>query len=394
MPAEPGSVEGPPTEATVTGLLRHLLTATPPASTDETVFLERQFDLGLAWVQFPVGSGGLGASRSLQAVVRRVLTQAGAPTQDQYLRNALGVGMIAPALVEHGHREQWNRWLRPLFTGAEIWCQLFSEPGAGSDIAALTTRAVREGGEWVVNGQKIWTTAAHRARRGLLLARTDPEAPRHRGLTAFVVDMGAPGVEVRPLRQIDGSAHLNEVFFTDLRVPDADRVGGEGEGWQVALTILMNERVSIGGGVADEGGGAIAEAIELWHRAAVRDDVMRDRLVRLWIQAESARLLNLRAARNHDTNVPGPEGSIAKLVYAQLKQQVYELCLDLKGPRGMLFGSYDMHHPEDHVPDDFEIQRKYLFARGDSIGGGSSEVMRNILGERVLGLPKEPRPAG
>jgi alkylation response protein AidB-like acyl-CoA dehydrogenase len=294
--------------------------------------------------------------------------------------------------VTHGSEAQKQRYLRPLFTGEEVWCQLFSEPGAGSDVASLSTRAVRDGDEWVVNGQKVWTTVAHLARWGMLVARTDPEAPKHRGMTYFVVDMKGPGVDVRPLRQITGEAEFNEVYFTDARIPDSERLGGVGEGWHVSLTTLMNERVSIGGGVAPRGSGPIAEAIRLWNERHKNsnDRVLRDRLVELWIKAEAARLTNIRASQNRKVGTPGPEGSVGKLAFAELNKKIYELCIDLMGPEGALYSSYEMRRSES-VMFSTDIRKSFLRARANSIEGGTSEVMRNILGERVLGLPGEPR---
>jgi alkylation response protein AidB-like acyl-CoA dehydrogenase len=307
--------------------------------------------------------------------------------------------MGAPTVVTHGSEAQRRRYLRPLFTAEEIWCQLFSEPGAGSDVGGLATRAVRDGDEWVVNGQKVWTTLAHLSRWGMLLARTDPDAPKHRGLTYFVVDMHAPGVEVRPLRQMTGEAEFNEVYFADVRIPDAERLGGEGEGWHVALTTLMNERVSLGGGVAPRGSGAIAEAVRLWGERAgsdraggPEDDVLRDRLVQRWIEAEVLRLTNLRASHNRKLGTPGPEGSVGKLYSADLNKRIFELCIDLLGPDGLLYPSYDMVRPEQVSMGVGQDARKaFLRSRANSIEGGTSEVMRNILGERVLGLPGDVR---
>jgi alkylation response protein AidB-like acyl-CoA dehydrogenase len=303
--------------------------------------------------------------------------------------------MGAPTVVTHGSDAQKDRYLRPLFTGEEVWCQLFSEPGAGSDVASLATRAVKDGDEWVINGQKVWTTVAHLAKWGMLVARTDPEAPKHRGLTYFVIDMHGPGVEVRPLRQMTGEAEFNEVYFTDARVPDSERLGGIGEGWHVSLTTLMNERVSIGGTVVPRGSGAIAEAVRLWnerHResADAASAVLKDRLVRLWIEAEAARLTNIRAAGNRKVGTPGPEGSVGKLAMAELNKRIYDLCIDLMGPDGMLYGTYEMVRP-DTVGFSHDVRKSFLRARANSIEGGTSEVMRNILGERVLGLPGEPR---
>src|SRR5205823_8192946 len=218
----------------------------------------------------------------------------------------------------HGTTEQKQRWLRPLFTGEEIWCQLFSEPGAGSDVASLSTRAVRDDDEWIVNGQKVWTTLAHLARWGMLVARTDPDQPKHKGLSYFVVDMQAPGVEVRPLRQITGEAEFNEVYFTDVRIPDAERMGDVGDGWRVSLTTLMYERVSISGGAPARGSGTINEAVKVWQASARKDPAIKDRLMRLWVEAEAVRLTGLRAAAARTAGVPGPEGSTGKLAAAAM----------------------------------------------------------------------------
>src|SRR5438477_4376139 len=236
------------TEQAVAERVDQLLSEHPPKHTHPREFLGHQFDRGLAWVQFPEGQGGLDASPKLQKLVDERLRAAGAPFTA--MRNPIGLGMAAPTIVTHGSEKQKKRYLRPLFTSEEIWCQLFSEPGAGSDVASLSTRAVRDGDEWIVNGQKVWTTLAHLSRWGMLVARTDPEQPKHKGLTYFVVDMHAPGVEVKPLRQITGEAEFNEVFFSDVRIPDSERLGDVGDGWRVSLTTLMNERVSIGGAVA------------------------------------------------------------------------------------------------------------------------------------------------
>ena len=227
--------------------IRDLLDAHDPATTDPAEFLGARFDAGLAWVHFPEGLGGLGLSRGRQEEVDRLLAQAGAPEPDVG-RNSIGLGMAAPTLIAFGTPEQQERYLRPLYTSEEIWCQLFSEPGAGSDLAAIATRAVQEGDTWVVDGQKVWTSGAHNAQRAILVARTDTSVAKHAGLTYFVVDMSDPGVDVRPLRQVTGEAEFNEVFLTGVRVPDADRVGAVGQGWKVATTTLNNERVAISAG--------------------------------------------------------------------------------------------------------------------------------------------------
>ena len=367
-----------------------LLGSYPPATTPLATFLGARFDAGLAWVWFPEGAGGLGLTPEHQAVVDNLLRQAGA--SDESARNLIGYGMGAPTVATHGTPEQRARWLRPLFTGEEIWCQLFSEPGAGSDVAGLATRAVRDGDEWVVDGQKVWTTLAHTADWGMLVARTDPDAPKHRGLTYFVIDMHQPGIEVRPLRQMTGDAEFNEVFFTGARVSDANRLDEVGAGWRVATTTLMNERVAIGGGVGPRSSGPIGEAMAVWRQRGGGTAVERDRLVRLWVRAEAARLTNLRASQLRRAGTPGPEGSVAKLIAAELTKQVYELAVDLLGMAGTLLPTaYVMRRPDRAGLDSGELRWSFLRARANSIEGGTSEIMRNILGERVLGLPGEPR---
>jgi alkylation response protein AidB-like acyl-CoA dehydrogenase len=378
-------------EDLVRARLHDLLADHDPASTSAVEFLGARFDAGLAWVYFPEGLGGLGVSPDLQGLVERELRAVGAP--NEYDRNVIGYGMAAPTLLTHGTEEQRARYLRPLFTCEEVWCQLFSEPGAGSDVAGLATRAVRDGDEWAVNGQKVWTTLAHTARWGLLVARTDPEVPKHRGLTYFIVDMHAPGVEVRPLRQITGEAEFNEVFFTDVHIPDNQRLDAVGAGWRVATTTLMNERVAIGGGVPPRNSGPIHEAMRIWKDKADKTEAQRDRLMSLWVEAEVARLTNMRARTLRRAGTPGPEGSVAKLVGAELNQHVFELYIDLLGMVGTLFPThYEMRRPERATfSGGADVRQTFLRSRANSIEGGTSEIMRNILGERVLGLPGEPR---
>ncbi len=369
-------------------LCDELLAQFPPATTPAREFLGAQFDKGLAWVQFDKGFGGLGLSPKYQSQIDLKLRQAGAPSP--VMANPIGHGMGAPTVHTWGSEDQKRRYLRPLFTGEEVWCQLFSEPGAGSDVAGLASSAVRDGDEWIVNGQKVWTTLAHLSRWGMLAARTDPKAEKHKGLTYFVIDMHAPGVEVRPLRQMTGDAEFNEVFMTDVRIPDAERMGGVGDGWRVALTTLMNERVSIGGGVAPRGSGAIALAVKLWKEHGHSDPALKDELMSLWVRAEAARLTNIRASSNRKAGVPGPEGSTGKLASAELNKDVYSFCVGLMGPAGMLYSDYTMRRPESAM-DVSTPQRAFLRSRANSIEGGTSEVMRNILGERVLGLPGDVR---
>ncbi|MDQ2726951.1 MAG: acyl-CoA dehydrogenase family protein [Actinomycetota bacterium] len=369
--------------------LDRLLADHDPKTTPVTEFLGAQFDAGLAWVHFPEGYGGLALSRRLAPHINARLRAAGAP--NKVATNAIGYGMAAPTILAHGSEDQKRRYLRPLFTCEDIWCQLFSEPGAGSDVASLATRAVRDGEEWIVNGQKVWTTLAHTARYGMLLARSDTEAEKHKGLTYFVVDMHAPGVEVRPLRQMTGDAEFNEVYYTDVRIPDCERLGDVGQGWGGAITTLMNERVSIGGSVAPRGSGYIGLAVQLWHQHPEAGPVRRDRLMRLWIEAEALRLTSIRAAQSSRAGTPGPEGSTSKLHFAELNKRILELCVDLLGAEGMLYESYQMHRPVDAGGLGGGPQKLFLRSRANSIEGGTSEIMRNILGERVLGLPGEPR---
>lgn len=359
-------------------------------STGLVDFLGAWFDAGLSWIHFPKGLGGLSASRGLQAVVDQVLHGAGVPPP--HTLNFIGYGMAAPTIVEHAQTDELKRrWLRPLATAEEIWCQLFSEPGAGSDLAGLATMAVRDGDEWVVNGQKVWTTMAHRASWALLLARTDPDAPKHKGLTYFAVDMRAPGVETRPLRQMTGQAEFNEVYLNDVRIPDAHRLGAVGAGWQVAMTTLMSERSSIGASGARRGDGTIADAVALWAQRPDRHTpVRRDRLAQLWLRSEAQRLTSERSRATATVQGPGPEGSISKLVGAELNQRVYEFCMELLGPEGSLYGDYTMRDvglDDDPGP----VQQRFLRSRANTIEGGTSEVLRNILGERILGLPGDLR---
>ncbi|MVO84880.1 acyl-CoA dehydrogenase [Streptomyces sp. p1417] len=370
---------------------RDLLAAHPVATTGHTAFLGARFDAGLAWVHYPEGLGGLGAPRSLQAVVDAELAAAGAPDNDPR-RIGIGLGMAAPTVLAFGTDEQKRRLLRPLWIGEEVWCQLFSEPGAGSDLAALSTRAVRDGDDWVVDGQKVWTSSAHTARWGILIARTDPEVPKHRGITYFVCDMTAPGVEVRPLRQITGEAEFNEVFLTGVRIPDTRRLGGVGDGWKVAQTTLMNERVAIGGMRVPREGGMIAPVARAWReRPDLRTHDLHQRLLTLWVEAEAARLTGERLRQQLAAGEPGPEGSGMKLGFARLNQEISGLEVELLGEEGLLYDDWTMRRPDLVDFTGREAGYRYLRAKGNSIEGGTSEVLLNIVAERVLGLPQEPR---
>ena len=371
-------------------LVQQLLKEHDPAG-GRVEFLEAQFDVGLAWVHFDEGYGGLGLAPKLQSRVNAQLADVGAPMCWPF--NPIGYGMCGPTVYTHGSEAQKNRYLRPLFSAEEIWCQLFSEPSAGSDVAGLTSRAVRDGDEWIVNGQKVWTSLAQVSRWGCLVTRTDPEAPKHKGLSYFVVDMKQEGVDVRPLRQITGEAEFNEVYFTDARIPDAERLGEIGDGWRVALTTLMNERVAIGGGQAPRGSGPIAESVRLWGAMADhrKNLATQDRLMRLWIKAEVARLTNIRASQNRGKGVPGPEGATGKLAFAENNKAIREFNMELLGPQGMLYNLNVTGHSTTGTDGARSTQKSFLRSRANSIEGGTSEVMRNILGERVLGLPGDVR---
>ena len=358
-------------------------------------FWGKQSDLGLAWVQFPEGSGGLGLNPKYQLMITEKLRNEGISQQNR-IANILGVGMGAPTIMEYGTPEQIQKYLKPMFTAEEIWCQLFSEPGSGSDLASLSTRAVDDGDGYIVNGQKVWTTLGHLAKWGLLVTRTDPEAPKHRGLTFFIVDMESEGVEVRPLRQITGEAEFNEVYFTDTKIPKENILGGLGEGWRVSLATLMNERVAIGGNVRERGSGAPGHLVQLWKDNELDDPVQKDKLIELWIQQEAVRLTNIRASEMREKGTPGPEGSTSKLYEAEINKASYEFGMELLGNEGLLFPrGYALTQPELNFDNDTfgftDTQSLFLRSRANSIEGGTSEIMRNIIAERVLGLPGEQK---
>ena len=362
-----------------------------PATTPRAAFLSARFDAGLAAVHYPVGHGGRGLPRGLQSAADEEFARAGAVKPDER-RNVIGLGMAAPTIIAFGTDEQKSRWLKPLWLADEIWCQLFSEPGAGSDLASLATRAVRDGDDWVVSGQKVWTSLAHHARWGLLLARTDPDVPKHAGLSYFVLDMHAPGVEVRPLRQLTGEAEFNEVFLTDVRVPDANRLGNVGDGWRVANATLMNERVSIGNATSvPREQGSIGFVATTWRqRPELRTHELHQRLLNLWAQAEVARLAGERLRQQLAAGEPGPEGSAAKLTFARLNQEISALEVELLGADGLTYDDWSMRRTGS---SDWTrgAGYRYLRAKGNSIEGGTSEILRNIIGDRVLRLPPEPR---
>jgi alkylation response protein AidB-like acyl-CoA dehydrogenase len=344
-------------------------------------FQQALFDAGLAGLMVPKAYGGQGLGLTEQLIWNEEASGYDIPTMPLLI----GHGMCLPTVLVYGTAEQRDRFLRPLLRGDEVWCQLFSEPGAGSDVASLQTRAVRDGDEWVVNGQKVWTSGAHYSDFGILIARTDPDVPKHLGITMFVLDLRTPGVTVKPLRQITGGANFNEVFFDDVRIPDAMRLGDVGGGWRAAITTLMNERVAIGAGGAGGRGSAADELIRTARRRGVAaDPVVRqgivDVLVRERILGYVGQRIRAAVLAGRD---PGPEGSIAKLAGSTLMRRVADLGVAISGPAGIAWPA------GDDRGDRWAMA--VLGAPGGAIAGGTSEVMKNIIGERVLGLPKEPQ---
>ena len=372
-----------------------LIEEVDPHANDQYTFRGAQYDAGLAFVHFPEGKGGLGLSRSKQSIVDQVLRDAKVPYHDLMV-NPIGIGMGAPVVLNHGTEEMHEKHLKKIFTGEDIWCQLFSEPTHGSDVAGIPSRGIRDGDEWLVNGQKVWTTLAHLSNYGMLLTRTNPDTPKHKGLSYFILDMHADGVEVRPLYQITGEAEFNEVFLTDVRIADNQRLGDEGDGWRVAITTLMNERVALGGGSGGKGGGPIRTLMNLWNTK--KDElgehdrkVMRDQVADLWIKAEILRLTNQRAKVMAKSGDAGPGGSVGKLFSAELNQKIFETCMSLEGAEGMLHpAGYPMVRSEEAHGSSL-VSGQFLRSRANTIEGGTSEIMRNILGERVLGLPGDVR---
>ncbi|WP_072688290.1 acyl-CoA dehydrogenase family protein [Rhodococcus marinonascens] len=359
--------------------------------TDAAEFLGARFDAGLAWVHFQPGFGGLGLPQGFQAQVDAELAAAGAPGPAKD-RNGIGLGMAAPTIAAFGTPEQQANYLRPLYTGEHIYCQLFSEPGAGSDLAAVATRAVRDGDTWTVNGQKVWTSGAQNAQMAILVARTDPSVSKHAGLTYFLCDMSDAGIDVRPLRQITGEAEFNEVFLTDVRIPDANRLGDEGQGWKVATATLNNERVAIGGSAAARESGMIGLVAQTWREhPELRDGAMHDDLLHLWVDAEVARLTGERLRQQLEAGQPGPEGSGLKLAFARLAQTISGFDIELHGEAGLRYDDWSMRRPDKVDFTGREPGYRYLRAKGNSIEGGTSEILRNVIAERVLGLPPEHR---
>ena len=346
---------------------------------DAKEFQALLFDAGLAGITWPIEYGGHGLTIREQVVFNEIAAEYEVPTGQVF---TVGFGMCGPTILAHGTDDHRHRYLRPMLRGDEIWCQLFTEPGAGSDVASSQTRAVRVGTEYVVNGQKVWTSGAHYSDFGILLARTHPSQPKHRGLSMFIVDMRAPGITCRPIRQMTGGAHFNEVFFDDVRVPETSLLGGEGQGWRVAITTLMNERVALGSGQRLDVAASATELARAHSRS--RDPVIRQRIADTWIRQQIVSLLGQRIrASLMAGQLPGPEGSVVKLASTSLGGSVSELLLAISGPASVAWEAND--------PDGASHAQRFLAAPAGSIAGGTDEVQRNIIGERVLGLPKEPQ---
>ncbi|MER5628415.1 acyl-CoA dehydrogenase family protein [Streptosporangium sp. NPDC002544] len=348
-------------------------------------FQAKLFDAGLAGLSWPKVYGGQGLTMEHQRVFNEEAADYVIPTGPFII----GLGMCAPTLLEYGTEEQRLAHVPRMLRGDEVWCQLFSEPGAGSDVASLQTRAVRDGEEWVLNGQKVWTSGGHYSDYGLIVTRTNVDVPKHKGITMFIVDMRSPGVSIRPLRQMTGTSGFNEVFFDDVRVPSSNLVGAVDEGWRAAIGTLMNERVSIGaggGGLGRRvGGGEFDALIELARdRGVLADPVLRQSLASVYIEERILELLSQRIRADvRAGKAPGPEGSIAKLAGTQLARHVADVAEEILGAAGQAW------EPGDAVSRRWTTA--LLAAPGNSIAGGTPEIMKNILGERVLGLPKEPQ---
>jgi 3-oxochol-4-en-24-oyl-CoA dehydrogenase len=351
-------------------LVRQFLGTHDPATTERLDFLRARYDAGLAWVHFPTGHGGLGVPRSLQADVDAQFAEAGAP-DNAPMHNTIGLGMAAPTILAFGTEEQKRRYLRPLWTGEERWCQLFSEPGAGSDLASLRMKAVRAEGGWKLTGQKVWTSRANWAQYGVCLARTDPDAPKHKGITYFLIDMSSPGIDIRPLREITGEDLFNEVFFDDVFVPDEMVVGEVNDGWRLARTTLANERVAMAHGTAL--GNPMEEVVRTVATLEL-DPTVQDRLGRLIVAAQVGSLLDQRIAQLAVGGAdPGPQASARKLIGVRYRQALSEFRMDLSEGAGVV----------DNQP-----VHDFLNVRCLTIAGGTEQILLTMAGERLLGLPR------
>ncbi|HET7145782.1 MAG TPA: acyl-CoA dehydrogenase family protein [Gaiellaceae bacterium] len=329
------------------------------------------YDAGYAGLTWPKEYGGAGAPYSFQAILYEEMARANAPSHV----GVIGLGMAGPTIIAHGTDAQKERHLEKILSAEEIWCQGFSEPGAGSDLAAAATHAERRGETYVVNGQKVWSSFAHIADFCILVTRSDPDAPRYRNLTYLIVDMHAPGVEVRPLRQITGEAEFNEIFFDNVEVPVSNRLGDEGEGWQVAMTTLLHERGTLGFALSAQLDSGVNRLLAVARERLNGDTARRERVAREWIELQALRYTNYRSLGTYErTGIPGPEGSAVKLRWSEQNQRMTKLGRELLGADGIVDDGW-WHHQQ-------------LRSRGNTIEAGTSEVLRNIVAERVLGLPR------
>ncbi len=366
----------------------------PPSDDELTFHPDKSFDSSLAWhkrlhaggwvgIHWPKEYGGRGASLVEQMIFAEEMIGAGAPPGV----NMIGLTMVGPAVIHHGTEAQKARWLSPVLSADEIWCQGFSEPGAGSDLANLSTRAVLDGDHFVVNGQKVWTSNAHRSHHCILLVRTDPQAPKHKGISCLLVDMKSPGITIRPLVQITGDAEFTEVFFDQVRVPKANLLGVLNGGWDVAITVLMHERMAIGNTVIlHQYIDRVLDLARRWPRAggaASADQVLRQALAQVYIEGRALRLTGLRyVTRQLRGAAPGPEGSVLKLAFTDTYKKMAEAATQILGP------AHQLWRGEPGAPDGGRWAFQTLFALRFGIAGGTTEIQKNIVGERILGLPK------
>ena len=345
---------------------------------------KRKFDAGWACIGWAPEYGGRGASAIQEVIWRQEEARYDVPLSFFLI----GQGMIAPTLMAWASEEDKARYLPPLASGEEIWCQLFSEPAGGSDLAALRTRAERDGDDWLLNGQKIWTSGAHYSDFGIIVVRTDPNVPKHKGLSFFFIDMKSPGIEIKPIKQLTGDSDFNEVYFTDVRLPDSQRLGEVGQGWQVSLTTLMNERAAIGGGGGQMDTAlmlSVLQDLEIDGRPAVENAAVRARIADWYVQEAGLKYTGYRSLTALSRgSLPGPENSIGKLVGAPKMQAMASFLMDLLESHGAV-------SDEKCAERAGIIQRAYMGAPGLRIAGGTDEIMANIIAERVLGLPQEPR---
>jgi len=362
----------------------------PEGSLDEVMAFRGEWQrklhaAGWAGISWPEEYGGRGATLIEQAIFVAESARLETPSP----ANVLGLAMGGPVVIAHGTEEQKRRYLEPILTGEEIWCQGFSEPESGSDLASLKTRAVRDGDEWVVTGQKVWTTLAQYAKWCMLVARTDPDAPKHQGLTYFLLDMEQEGVDAKPLVQITGEGEFNEVFINEARIPEENVVGGVGNGWGVAITTLMNERAGLAFGAIAQVHNTLARLarlageVRLNGGTAAEDPYFRQRIAQLHIEAETMRLNAYRGlTKTMETGIPGPEGSLGKWQWADINQGLTELAIEIEGAYGALARG------SEHAIADGAWQHRFLRSRANSIEGGTTDILKNIIAERVLGLPR------